>query len=667
MPFDIASDELDILLAESEEHLQTLDEGLVQLEQTGNDPELLQAIFRAAHTLKGSAGVIGHWRMADLTHALETVLDSLRKGLLAITPPIVDVSLEALDALRLLHGELVHGESSPVDIDPLVTRLLSFSQAASAPAVPDPKPPLPTGPNGNDPAAPGFTICADIAPECIAPAARAFQVVLALQALGELYDLQPPLAVIESAAPVRRVTARIVTPQPFEAVARALTLISDLKQIWIDEREVEAASGETLAVQALAASTLERARPHVVEKTIRTSVERLDTLMNLVGELITDRNRLQQIRGDFENRLRDHESVDNLAQTILHISRITDQLQDEVMRIRMLPVANVFNKFPRVVRDLARKAGKQLELVVRGADTELDRSVIEEISDPLLHLLRNAVDHGLETPDERLAAGKSERGLIVLTARHEEGHILLTVEDDGRGIDPAKVTAAAIRKGLLSEAEAATLSRDEALNLIFAPGLSTATSVSDVSGRGVGMDIVRTNIERLNGQIRVETWLGQGARFQITLPLTLATIPTLLVSVGDGIYALPLMAVMEALRLPVTDWQTIGGQPVLRVRERVLPLVRLAEVLGLPTPPAPRAFEYAVVVRWGNLDMALLVDALVGEQELVVKSLGAILTATRGVSGAAILGDGRVALIADMAGVFACAGQLSSLPHRENK
>lgn len=680
--FDIEEDELHIFLAEADEHLQTLDEGLVRLEREGDDPELLQAIFRAAHTLKGAAGAIGHRRMAELTHAMETVLDGLRKHTLAVSADLVDVCLESLDALRLLRNEVIERRASPVDIAPLVERL---SRLAA---------PTPTEVNGpqtegkqqatgdgsspvvHPPSSTVYTIRADIAPDSFASAARAFQVLLALQSLGEVLDLQPPQAVIETAAPVQRVTARLATSHSPDDIRQALADIPEITTVTVRAGQSTDDNGQRKTddgAEAQSSAPAERARsatPHTAEKTVRTSVERLDNLMNLVGELITDRNRLFQIRGSFEQRFRGDPQVEELIQTTLHISRITDQLQEEVMRIRMLPIANVFNKFPRLVRDLARKAGKQVELVIRGEETELDRSVIEEISDPLIHLLRNAVDHGLETPEERRAAGKPERGTILLTARHEESRIILTVEDDGRGIDVERVKASAVQKGLLTEAEAAALSHDEAIHLIFRPGLSTAKVVTDVSGRGVGMDIVRANIERLNGTITVETWPGQGTQFQITLPLTLAIIPTLLVRIGESTFAIPLPAVMETLRVPLADIQTVKGKQVIQLRQRVLPLVRLSQVLGFQMtdnghlssvfrPPSSvstsgngQRYEYVVAVRWGRLEMGLLVDALVGEQELVIKPLGRLIGETPGISGAAILGDGRVALIVDVPGLF---------------
>ncbi len=747
--FDIDEDELHILLAEADEQLQTLDEGLVRLERAGSDAQLLQTIFRAAHTLKGSAGIINHWRMADVTHALETVLDSLRKGALPITATLVDACLEALDALKLLRDEILADSPAPLDIAPIVARLAAFNPLAA------PETPASVAPTPSDgPAAPGLFIRADIAADSLAPAARALQFVFALQALGDVYDLQPSQSAIESAAPVRQVTARLITSRSIDHVRRTLTSVPEMARLVIGEEEIrlisddagpsvsqgnslraspeadplpaDSANEEALRLggfllkagyitqaqlqaallqqaadpgrtellghalirmgaltpealdQAVAQqaqqlrSALQAAREpgralSVAEKTVRTSVERLDNLMNLVGELITDRNRLSQIHNDLERQFTNgnHALAENLAQTVIHLSRITDQLQDEVMRIRLLPVANVFNKFPRLVRDLARKADKQVELIVRGEDTELDRSVIEEIGDPLIHLLRNAVAHGLETPDERRAAGKPERGAILLTARHEDSRIILTVEDDGRGIDLERVKASAVQKGLITAPEAEALTYSEVIDLIFRPGLSTAQAVDDVSGRGVGMDIVRTNIERLNGNILVETWPGRGARFQIILPLTLATIPTLLVrtanprpDVDASTLAIPLAAVMETLRLPASAIHTVRGKPVTHVRGHVLPLVRLSAALAWPEPPRPRpaTHEYVVAVRWGALEMGLLVDTLVGEQELVVKSLGALVGDTPGVSGAAILGDGRVALIVDVSGLFKLMG-----------
>ncbi|MCE1254714.1 MAG: chemotaxis protein CheA, partial [Anaerolineae bacterium] len=336
--------------------------------------------------------------------------------------------------------------------------------------------------------------------------------------------------------------------------------------------------------------------------------------------------------------------------TIAHIGRITDQLQKEVMSIRMLPVANVFHKFPRMVRDLANKFNKKIDLAIEGEDTELDRSVIEEITDPLIHLIRNSLDHGIEDPAIRRQNGKDETGHILLAARHEQGRIVLTVEDDGSGINVDKVKASAVQKGIISEADAAAMSQDEGINLIFASGLSTARSVSDISGRGVGLDIVRNNIQRLNGSITIETWPGKGTRFQITLPLTLAIVPTLLVKVGPCIFAIPLVTVLETLRVKDQDIKTVNGYPVIVLRDRVLPLMNLADIFRIPST-GQGTYHHIVVVGTGKLQMGLIVDTLLGQEEVVVKSLGPLVGEINGIASAAILGDGQIILILDIQGL----------------
>jgi len=764
--FDITEEEIPIFLAEAEDQLQILDEGLVRLEHEGDDPELLQALFRAAHTLKGSSGMIGHRRMVDLTHGLETALDGLRKGTLRITPELADACLEATDALRHLCEEVYGEVAQPVAVEELVERFTRLnSRPSEAPAEQSAakkelavvvEPPQAEKKNGRkgrsktaakEKPAPAsgsaqarekiFQVRAGISPDSIASGARAFLIMLALQELGEIESIEPDQASIERGVAVKEVSARLRASCECEAIQHALERISEVDWVTVDDPETEssepapaaekpvqkeAEQGEPpvrigdllvknglITKDQLAAAIKQQEsaegpkpllgqvliqmgmvtqevldqvvadqkkaaqmsatgrqtepagpegqgapRTKAAEKMVRTSVERLDNLMNLVGELITDRNRLNLIRAEMEERLRGSSQLDSFSETVTHIGRITDQLQAEVMSIRMLPVSNVFNKFPRLVRDLARKAGKQVELVIRGEDTELDRSVIEEISDPLIHLLRNAVDHGIEPPQERLAAGKPERGMILLTARHEQGRIILTVEDNGRGIDIARVKDKAVERGLLTRQDADAMPDADAVDLIFHSGLSTARVVSDISGRGVGMDIVRNNIERLNGSILVETWPGRGSQFQIVLPLTLAIVPTLLVRSGSSPFAIPLVTVIETLRISSDEMQTVNGRPVIVNRGRVLPVARLSEVFGCNGTNGYRKsrHEYMVVVRSGKLQMGLIVDTLLGEEEVVVKSLGPIIGDVVGISSAAILGDGQVALIIDIQGVF---------------
>jgi len=387
--------------------------------------------------------------------------------------------------------------------------------------------------------------------------------------------------------------------------------------------------------------------------TVRANVERLDNLMNLVGELITDRNHMKQIHSRL-TRL--NANYDQIFETITHLGRITDQIQEEVMHIRMLPIAGVFGKFPRMVHDMSQKVGKLIDLVMSGEETEMDRSMIEEINDPLIHLIRNSVDHGIESPEQRLAAGKSERGRITLTARHEQGRIILTVEDDGGGIDGAKLRKSALQKGLITEEEAASLTEEQSVDLIFLAGLSTAQKVTDISGRGVGLDIVNTNIQRVNGSVQVETRLGQGTQFQIVLPLTLAIVPALLVKVNQLTFAIPLVMITETLRLEPTEIKYVYRKPVTRLRGKVLSLIHLSEICNFSQVTEPKKHVYAVVVQSGKQRIGLIIDSLIGEEEVVVKPLGAFIGDIPGISSAAILGEGQVALIVDVFGLFKLAG-----------
>jgi len=568
--------------------------------------------------------------------------------------------------------------------------------------------------NGNN----AIHIEAHIAANSIASAARAFQLMMALQDMGKIIEMTPTQAEIESAAPVSLFSAQVETSKDLELIRKELSLISEVDKVIIHghdpEVEAEAAPqpstaeaqsgeptklGEFLVTQkiitkhqlesALAAQKRYRGaklgqillelgilsepaleesieefvrqqraalqtiqttgeKTRITDKTVRTSVERLDNLMNLVGELITDRNRLNQLRNKLEAEQQGNELVMVISETVGHIGRITDQLQEEVMQIRMLPIANVFNKFPRMVRDLAKKTKKEVDLIVSGQETELDRSLLEEINDPLIHLVRNAIDHGIETPEAREAAGKPRVGTVRLSAHHEQGRIILTIADDGKGINIDKLKASAVKKGLISESEAAAMNHEKAVDLIFLPGLSTNDKVTDISGRGVGMDIVQNNILRLNGTILVDTEPGKGTTFQIILPLTLAIIPTLLVHVKPITFAIPLVTVLETQRLTKDSIQTVNGCPVTIIRKKVLPLVYLSQTFDLAQSNQEGQHCYVVVVQSSKQQFGLVVDSLVGEEEVVVKSLGALIGEVPGISSAAILGDGKVALIVDV-------------------
>mgnify|MGYP005851484489 CR=1 FL=1 len=666
LQFDLHPDEAEVFALETAEQIQQLDEGLLTIEKEGHTPELIQRIFRAAHTLKGSAGAIGHHRMANLTHSMETVLALLRENRLDVSTPLVDLLLEAVDALRLLAQEVSSREPSGVEPDDLIRRFhayavsgeappsaqphaISPASLAVAPATAEPEKPMPNGLT---------RVSLQVARDSIAPAARALQVILALEKAGQIVKSDPGREAIERGEAIRRLEVFLRTSWDAARLEKELEHIGEISDIRISVQEEQASAPPQEQQPAPEPPTARSAASGRVTldksglKTVRTSVERLDRLMNMVGELVTDRNRLIQAHASLRAQSQDGERLSELAQAILHMATITDELQEEVMRARMLPLENVFNKFPRMVRDLARDFGKQVELQIEGQETELDRSVIEEIADPLMHLIRNAIDHGIESPEERRAAGKAETGIIRLAGRSEGSHIVITVSDDGRGIDPERVRRSAVEKGLISEEMAARLTESEVIDLIFMAGLSTARKVTDVSGRGVGMDVVRSNVERLHGTVKVRTELGKGTTFELSLPLTLAIMAVLLVTLEGGTYCIPLATVEEVLTVEPQSIHRVDRGELVQWRERLLPLLRLRHCFGLTTNASDNGHASPVVaVRWGEEHAGLVVDGLLGQQEIVIKNLGKMIGQIPGITGGAILGDGSVALIIDVPGL----------------
>jgi two-component system chemotaxis sensor kinase CheA len=652
--FEISEEELPIFLAEVDEHLQNLDNGLIRLEQEADD-ELVQSLFRSAHTIKGMAGMIGHQRMTSLTHALETALDGVRKNEIQISAQLTEACLTAVDSLRVLRDEVKDSQTSDVNIEEAVDSLNALTQSSA---------PSPVSPSAEiQPSIRPVHIQAKIDTQSMASAARAFQLMMALQDFGEIVAMQPTQEQIEASSVVGEFTAVVNTDQPEAEIGAALGKISGVDEILINGVALSAGAPVKSASPSSPEETafVER-RSHSpygrrsADMTIRMNVQRLDNLVNLVGELITDRNQLKRIHSRLT---RMNNNYDKILETLTHLGRITDELQAEVMQIRMLPISSVFGKFPRMAHDMAQKVGKQIDLLIRGEKTEMDRSMLEEINDPLIHLLRNAVDHGIESAERRLAAGKPPRGQITLTARHEQGRIILTVEDDGGGIDAERLRQKAVEKGLITAEEAASLSEEKTFDLMFLSGISTASKVTDLSGRGVGLDIVHNNIQRINGSIQVESERGVGTRFQIILPLTLAIVPALLVKVCDSIFAVPLVMITETFRLEPQAIQHVYQKPVTMLRESVLSLVSLAEIFNLPqsngTGGSPVGM-YVVVVQSGRQRIGLIVDSLVGEEDVVVKPLGGLVGDLPGISSAAILGEGQVALIVDVFGLFKLAG-----------
>ena len=536
-------------IVETKELLDKLDNDLVELEKRQNDVELLNAIFRYVHTIKGTSSFIGFEQMSELTHKFEDVLNKLRKFELKLNPEIMDVILKAQDLMKVLLSKLEANDLSPIDISGVVSKL--------------------------------------------------------------------------------------------ERISRGEFLI---------EEDVEKASVDNAS---------QRLQSKVIDKTVRIDVERLDELMNLVGELVLGRNRLTQIVSGIVERFEGESLARELMDTIAQVDYLTSELQAVVMRARMMPIAKVFSKFPRIVRDLSRDLNKEVELLIYGEETEVDKSVIESIHDPLVHLIRNAIDHGIETPQERKAVGKPEKGKVILRAEHEGNFIVITVEDDGRGIDPERVRRKAVEKKIITEQEASSISDRDALNLIFLPGFSTASKVTNVSGRGVGLDVVKANITKLNGMIDVQSTLGQGTKFILKLPLTLAIIQGLLVDVCGEIFIIPLSSVIEVVRIPRSQVHSIKGREIIRLRDSVLPLVRLANIFNLSSNGDFKENLYIVVVGLAEKKLGIVVDELVGQKEVVIKSLGSYLNNVRGIAGATILGDGTVRMIVDVAQIFKMSAENS--------
>jgi two-component system chemotaxis sensor kinase CheA len=630
---------LPVFLSEADEHLQQLEEGLLTLERRGPDPELVGALFRSAHTLKGSAGALGFGRIAQLTHAMEEALEALRAGRPA--DGLADLLLECVDALRALRHEVADG-GERTEVAELLRRLEEWKQGRAEALHP-------------------LDVWVRLREDCPMRAARALALLRLLREHAQVEEVAPPEEAIARGNLGLEFTARVRAREP-ESLQELLTG-PDVEAVRVmpaaesrDERWLD------LGPQARGKLPDD---PELTRRaslrTVRVDVERLDRLMNLVGELVVDRIRFQQIA----QRLREARLVDGvaeeLAEATTHLGRVASDLQAEVLKARMLPIEHLFSRFPRYVRDLARRAGKRVELVLEGQDTELDRSVIEQIGGPLMHLVRNAIDHGIEPPEERERAGKPAAGRLCLAAFQEEEGIVVVVEDDGRGIDTDRVRQKAVALGILSPEAAGRLSEEEAVELIFHPGLSTAQAVTEVSGRGVGMDAVRAGVQALGGSVEVETRRGQGTRFLLRLPLTLAIVRALLVSCGGERYALPLAGVQEIVEVPAGRVHRVGPHRTTLLRGAVLPLVSVHEALEIPVPEGTD--RLLCVVTGGRRRVGLWVDRVLGEGEVVVKPLGPYLGQVPGVSGATILGDGRVALILEPAALVRLAVREEELAH----
>ena len=708
LTFDLEPGDEVLFISDSSEQIDQIESGLLQMERGDADPGVVNEVFRAAHTLKGSAGTIKHTRMQGLTHAMEDVFGALRSGTIPELGSLTDPLLATIDVLRDLLEEVTAGHTladpSELTAD-LRARLPAATGAAEgaapAAAAPSASSGAPATPPGGDPVlerlvheAPGgddprsiVRIVVDEA--CEWAGVRLYQAVTEATESGAMLASVPSREEIEAGLGDRHLVLLVKGDEAtLGHLGERLMMIDDLgiEEVLPLERALAAAKAASeasaaagvrgtanpvppdgvehrtidLGVEArgIAGEEKERIageRLKSAQQTIKIDVSRLDDLMNLVGELVAQKTRLLRQAGQLHDRLGDDPIAREAEEGAQQFSRIAGQLQDQVTGLRMLPIETVFNRFPRVVRDIAAKEGKEVALIIEGKETELDRSVLEVIGDPLGHLIRNSLTHGIERPEERIAAGKSSEGQLRLNARHSDGMIVITVEDDGHGMDAEVLRQKAIEKGLLTAEQTAQMSEAEALAIIFLPGFSTAAKITDLAGRGVGMDVVRTSIEGIGGRVEIKSTPGKGTRILLSLPLTLAIIGAMLVRSGQRVCCLPLTGVVETLRVEAGAISTIRGLPVINLRDRVVPIAQLDGALGdvaRPIEPNDRGFVNMVVVRSRENELALAVDEFVGQQEIVLKSMSAFTGRLVGISGGTIMADGTVGLVVDIGAVL---------------
>ena len=653
---------LEIFIEEAQEHLQNLNQNLLGLEVNPNDSNLLNEIFRSAHTLKGMSGTMGYSSLMGLTHEMENILDAIRHGKLVIDSGIIDILFECLDFLEVSIGHISEkGKEIDKDIEPLKRKLVDIIDKKDVAEIA-------YNNSNNDNSITDFTfnqydenitvqaiaqgmrvfkIEVTLSKDCMLKSARAFIVFKTLEKYAEIFKSSPRIEDIEDEKFDERFKLAIITNESLDTVKSDIEGISEIKEVLIETVNQTFGADKNysteVAVDKVEDEKVDHEETHAkknkIGKTVRVDIDRLDNLMNLVSELIIIKTRLEGIDSDSTDQ--------NMTEALEYLERITTNLHDAVMKVRMVPIERVFSRFPRMVRDLSRELGKEINLKISGEETELDRTVIDEIGDPLIHLMRNAIDHGIEDKYGRLNSKKAPVGKVDLRAFQDGNSVVIEVEDDGKGIYVDKVKRKAIENGIVSQVEADALSEKDAVELLFKPGFSTTEVISDVSGRGVGLDVVKTKIESLGGTVEVETSINNGSKFIIRLPLTLAIIQALLVNVGNEKYAIPLNSIKEITSIRTNSIRNVQGKEVIVYRNGVLPIVRLTNILDIKDYEEDAEELTVVIVKKGEKNSGFIVDSLIGQQEIVIKSLGKYLAGIKNIAGATILGDGQVALIID--------------------
>lgn len=686
---------LEIFIDESNEHLQTLSDQLMILEKEPENSDTINEIFRAAHSLKGMAGTMGYKRMQNLTHDMENVFSEVRNGNVKVTSDMVDVLFQCLDALETYVTNIQNNQDEGTDDnEPIIKALNSFISGDDAKKEDKTAKEADTAKTAAESEAGDgeltladfeknavnealkknlnvYSIKVTVDENCILKAARAFLVFKNLEGHGDIIKSEPSAQDIEDEKFDFEFRIIIVTEESFENITGIIKNVSEIKDATgnaitepfaeeteeaeekeeakeeskEDKKEDTKKESKPAVAQAKKQPAANNKSGKAMSHTVRVDIEKLDVLMNLVSELIIAKNGLVSAsigEGDDTNNVNQ-----NFVDQIEYLERVTTNLHESVMKVRMMPIESVFSKFPRMIRDLNKKLDKKMELYMSGEETELDRTVIDEIGDPIMHLLRNSADHGLESAEVRLERGKPEVGSIFLDAYQEGNNVVIEVRDDGNGIDVEKVKKKAVEKGSITEEQAALMTDKEAIDLLFKPSFSTADKVTDVSGRGVGLDVVKSKIEALGGDVEVKSVYGEGSTFSIRLPLTLAIIQALMVRLGNEKYAIALGSIQTIEDIPVSEIKHVHAKEVIKLRGNVIPLIRLRELLDVPGEPLDSDNVTVVIVSKGDKQAGLVVDSLIGQMEIVIKSLGKYINISRMISGATILGDGSVALIID--------------------
>ncbi|WP_034760195.1 chemotaxis protein CheA [Rossellomorea vietnamensis] len=666
---------LEVFIEESKENLQTCNEQLLELEKNPEDLTIVNEIFRSAHTLKGMSATMGYEDLANLTHKMENVLDAIRNEKIKVSPEILDVVFKSVDDLEAMVLSIADGGDGKRNVTEVVAMLESIEKGESLHAALVESEVSATAEvverqtlsmqyeafeqtviqQSQEQGFRCFEISVSLREDCLLKAARVYMVFEVLGKLGEVIKSLPTVDQLEEEQFDHSFVIAVVSKEDAVHIENAVRKVSEVDEVSVveltsqhieNQNQVEAADTEPAQKEAEvkgqetskpAGNVTKHSNPS--NKTIRVNIERLDVLMNLFEELVIDRGRLEQISKDLNNP--------ELNETVERMTRISGDLQNIILNMRMVPVETVFNRFPRMVRQLARDLNKKIELEIIGAETELDRTVIDEIGDPLVHLIRNALDHGIEMPELRVKNGKPEQGTVKLKAYHSGNHVFIELEDDGAGINKERVLEKAIQKGIVAEEAAHTLTDRQIYELILASGFSTAEQISDISGRGVGLDVVKATIESLGGSITIDSTVGQGSLFSIQLPLTLSIISVMLVEIQEEKYAIPLSSIIETAIVKKEEIMKAHNQRVIDFRGKVVPLLFLEDVFEVPKHVKDEELYSVVIVRKGEKMAGLVVDSFIGQQEVVLKSLGNYLNDVFAISGATILGDGQVALIVD--------------------